>query len=241
MSLMAQMTKEEFFAQMNSTINQRLDAKLSPIQDQVGRLEDTVAQHSKQFRELQAKVDKQQTQAPGQSSTPGTSSGGGASGQFHAEHVLLKNFASWETRKQTGIDRAAVEQLLTHLNTVVPSSTQSHMDIGKMKLAQYTYNGRNVWVQAQRIPWIQKRYSSFGRVRAFLQNVIEQIDGVEPMRIGCTWQPDFLITATEDDQDQKGDPWEAGFIDEHGGRHFNDQWTKEKRGYEADTLKSKLR
>eukprot|EP00959_Pyramimonas_sp_CCMP1952_P050408 1053282-Pyramimonas_sp.AAC.1 len=71
---------------MNSAIDARFDAKLSPIQEQIGKLEGTAAEHSKQLLSLEAKVTKQQTTAPEQTSTPGTSSAGGASGQFLAEH-----------------------------------------------------------------------------------------------------------------------------------------------------------
>eukprot|EP00959_Pyramimonas_sp_CCMP1952_P133335 2787973-Pyramimonas_sp.AAC.1 len=94
-----------------------------------------------------------------------------------------------------------------------------------LQQVQYTYHGRNIWVQAQRAPWIQKRHSAFGRARAFLPRVVEQSEVAEPIRFACTWQRDFVITAIEDEFED--DPSEAGYVDEHGECHFNDHWTKE--------------
>ncbi|CAK0862838.1 unnamed protein product, partial [Prorocentrum cordatum] len=95
----------------------------------------------------------------------------------------------------------------------------------------YTYNGRSIWVQVEREPWIQKRYSAFGRVRAFLHHAIEQvIDGERDTSFQCTWMPNFVIMAI-----RGGD--EAGYIDNNAEVHFSENWAQATFATTAEELK----
>eukprot|EP00959_Pyramimonas_sp_CCMP1952_P270712 5659208-Pyramimonas_sp.AAC.1 len=63
----------------------------------------------------------------------------------------------------------------------------------------YSFNGRQGLVQVEREPGVQKRHSIFGRTRAFLQHAVESMDTehLTSFKFECTWQPDFVILATE--------------------------------------------
>ena len=99
----------------------------------------------------------------------------------------------------------------------------------------YTFNGMSIWVQVERPPWIQKRYSAFGRIRAFLD---EQLSTVHSeMTVSCTWQPEFVILVDSG----HGVEREAGHIDENGDCHLEEDWCQDVLGVPACDLKSRLR
>ena len=111
-----------------------------------------------------------------------------------------------------------------------------------LEVSGFQFNGRDVWVQVERAPWIQKRYATFGMVRAFLQQTLETNDGIDDemhIRFECTWQPEFVILAT--DLDIGGaEVVEVGFIDEDAECHFNNEWATSTMGISAEGLKAKF-
>ena len=93
-------------------------------------------------------------------------------------------------------------------------------------------------MQAQRPPWLQERYSAFGRVRAFLETQLEQTDFHGNDTIECKWQPDFVIISSPEGEETTR---EVGHIDGEGAVHLEDSWSQDVLGCSALDLKSRLR
>ena len=105
---------------------------------------------------------------------------------------------------------------------------------------EYTFSGRKIWVQVERAPWIQVRYSAFGRVRAFLEAEMASASMPdENLRFGCSWQLDFVIIATSGKDDEEVSH-EVGFIDVGGAALFNNVWGQDLFRCSGEDMASKL-
>ena len=185
-----------------------LEVELKGIQTEVKEVKSTVAEHTTQIADMQAEVKRMK-------------SGGSAGGGFAPSNIILKNFCDYKDKKLHGMSRPEAEALLEKLKTLTPASLQSMVgglnalkgskvyacsiaiknpeyckEIAAVwKESNLTFNGRAIWIHAERSDADQKRYATAGGFKAFCQSKV-----VDQATVECSYQPDFKITISKDDQ-----------------------------------------
>lgn len=258
--MLPQMSTEDFFKQLDDRLGKKIDEKIEPVRAGLASLEGTVASHTRQIDALQKDMTMMKTgNSSGVSTDASSTAGRRATAAFVPSKIILKNFAAYHTSKDTGITRPEAEKLMVSLMESVPESLKPKIYVAKMALgrgartdrifipveagfaeeaagvfeaglAAYTYNGRKVWVQIEREPATQQRFSAFGKIQDFIRTGL--LNGSEQASIQCTWQPDFHIVVNDLD---------AGSIGVEGRMNFSEKWCQHVLSRSADEVNKQLR
>jgi len=195
---------------------QKMEALLGPIKKDVEEMKGDIKRLDKGQQDLEIRVRMLEE-------GKGEGTGAGTSG-WEPTFVDIKGFCEFKEVETKGITRPQAKQLVQGLTGILDPSLQPHIRelqlrasrnyairvpitptllreikntwTDYLKNPENAYEGRTLWVQAQRPPAKQKRYDTLGKVLDWAES---SLDGaLEPKAF---WSPDFKVMITTGQQE----------------------------------------